>query len=160
MTSKFIGNTHLNPRYSDTNKWISVITILIIGCIISALLSWGIIRFHRISELIIIKKRYPKIVFLETILAIFLVLVQTPLLLFTEVQFKFIDPELRLHLSKAVFALYPLTAHGFIWCETMRLWLMNFKLHYLNSIDNGSWQNEINSNAVKKNFYLLNRVWI
>ena len=148
----------ISDKHNDTIKFIMLFVIEFIGIILGILLLYGIYYFRKIKRLLIIKKRYPNMIYIEGTMVLFLVLIQYPLLYFGQIQFSFIGINLSIRIHVILLLVYTLFQHGIGWCEASRLWLMYFQLHYINAINNSYWENEINSNKTKYNFYLNNKV--
>ena len=145
-------------KHNDTIKFIMLFIIEFNGIILGILLLYGIYYFRKIKRLLIMKKRYPNIIYIEGIMVLYLVLIQYPLSYFGQTQFSFIDFNLNFRILFVSYLIYFLFQQGIVWCEASRLWLMYFQLHYINAINNSYWENEINSNETKYNFYLNNKV--
>ena len=62
MTFLEINAVEVETQYNDIQKWIPFILIESLGLILTLCLLMGIIRFIGIRELLIVQKRYPKMV--------------------------------------------------------------------------------------------------
>ena len=148
----------ISDIYNDTIKIIMLFVIQFIGIILGIFLLYGLYRFRKIKRLLIIKKRYPNIIYIEGIMALYLVLIQYTLMYFAQTQFSFIPIDFNIRIHTLLCVIFTIFQQGIHWCEASRLWLMYFQLNYINSVDNSYWENEINSNRTKYNFYLNNKV--
>lgn len=108
----FLPTLKVDSTHTNTSKSILVIGLFIMGLVFGVLIIWGIFRFLRIKELIIIKKRYPNIVLLEAILATFVILFLMPTNAFIMSQLAITSPTLKNIISRIGWAMYPPIGHG------------------------------------------------
>lgn len=112
------------------------------------------IHFHSICSLLAIKKRYPKIIILESIAVIVFMLIIRPL--FTNHNFQAFEIGNSV-ISFILFLFAPPFIFFILDMEIARLWLISYNLHYLNASKNEKWKSLIDQNIVNKNWYIRNK---
>eukprot|EP01084_Bolivina_argentea_P180523 311894_1 len=140
---------------SDVQKEIAVTvwTTLIIWCSIVFICQiYGVHALYSIRNLLIVQKRYPRLVFAEAISAMVLVIILPP---YYNYYLQAITLESYVNYI-GIFITFPLN-HFIANIEACRLWLMSFKLHYLHSSKNKQWISQIDQNFVETNWYLQNQ---
>lgn len=117
----------------------------------------GLYRFLSIQRLLIVKKRYPKIVLIEAIVAIFYLMIAVPFWSYSFLRLTIIpsiDPYGWPYYVGWVLASPP--AHFLANIESCRLWLISYHLNYLHSSKNSKWKSQIDYSFSAKNWYLQN----
>eukprot|EP01084_Bolivina_argentea_P160898 280146_1 len=109
--------------------------------------------FNSINNLVIYKKRYPKLVRLECCLALFCCTLIWPM--FGNHAAKL--PEWRRvqrSFDIVLFILFPVVGQAICNLEACRLWLMYFKINYMNAVLNNEWKSVIDNSSGQHNWYL------
>eukprot|EP01083_Nonionella_stella_P128966 390937_1 len=128
-------------------------------CTVSLSISLGLVQlyglygFYSIQHLVIIRKRYPKLVMIEAIAVIFLCLLVIPL--WYNILLNAIG--LNEYVNVIGWITIAPTNHLIANTEACRLWLMSFNLHYLHSSKNKKWKSEIDHSFATKDWYILNK---
>ena len=65
-------------HYSEATKLAVWITVICGSVVAASLMIWGLLRFRRMLQLTIVQKRYPRIVLLESMMAIVVTVVYIP----------------------------------------------------------------------------------
>eukprot|EP01084_Bolivina_argentea_P082814 149951_1 len=129
---------------------VTLIAMVSISVILAICQIYGIYRFKLIYDLLIVEKRYPKLVITEAFAVVFLCIVTIPFsfnYLLQATQFaRFIIGETLISFTSLFIANI----------ESTRLWLISFELHYLHSSKNEKWKSQIDTNFAVKNWYLSN----
>ena len=115
---------------------------------------YAICHFISLSSLLVIRKRYPKLVLAESIAVILLLIFSMPF--YSNAIFGAYD----LGEFKNIWIDYPTLSpllHVTLMIEVCRLWLMSFNLHYLHSSQNKQWKNQIDASFACKDWYLKHR---
>eukprot|EP01083_Nonionella_stella_P187131 686921_1 len=132
---------------------------LIWTCTVSLSISLGLVQlyglygFYSIQHLVIIRKRYPKLVMIEAIAVIFLCLLVIPL--WYNILLNAIG--LNEYVNVIGWITIAPTNHLIANTEACRLWLMSFNLHYLHSSKNKKWISEIDHSFADKDWYMINK---
>eukprot|EP01083_Nonionella_stella_P087253 242645_1 len=132
--------------------WISIISLSLIFGLVQVYALYG---FYSIQHLVIIRKRYPKLVIIEAITVILLCIVVTPFwynTLLNAIHFNTLQP-----INLIGYITIAPANHLIANAEACRLWLMSFNLHYLHSSKNSKWKSEIDHTFAAKNWYLTNK---
>ena len=158
LMKKLIEPWKISEKYNDNDKLIAFGVIQTVGILLVLCLLCGIKKFTKIKKLIIVKKRYPNVIYFEGILALSDVLIYFPVQFLFLCHFSFINNEFHVIISRILYPIQSILGIGIMWCEGVRLWIMFYQLKYINSIDNGHWKSEINSNDINYNFYIHNKV--
>lgn len=110
--------------------WIDGIVLLI-----------GYFSFRRLRRLMIIKKRYPSIVLIESKLGWALSFILVPFLYTTYIELEMFS-DFQWYIDRITFCLYPM-AHWIVGCEVYRLWLVCYDLNHLHLTQSTEWQSQI-----------------
>ena len=138
----------------DAYTWEIFFTITSICCILSVLQIFGIFIFGRLHKLLIIQKRYPKLVMIEGSMAVVGLAIIIPLDFNRHMHVIQIPKGFWTYFSIIINAY---TAHFVVVMETCRLWLISFDLHYLHSSQNKQWKSQIDKAFALNDWYLQNR---
>eukprot|EP01084_Bolivina_argentea_P037132 68638_1 len=120
--------------------------------------TYAFCRFKSIQNLVIIQKRYPKIVITEAIVTIFNLLIAIPLwtnMFIQGTSFGIKSAEPFFFYWASGFALW--TTQFIIIIEATRLWLVSYNLHYIQASKNKQWKSQIDASVCEKDWYLKNR---
>jgi len=130
-------------EYSERTRFIAWIVVISICYVDGILLLIGFRNFRRLENLrlMIIQKRYPQIVRLESTFGWLLSFILVPFLYTTYIQLEMFSDYQR-YIDRFTFCVYPF-AHFIVGCETMRLWLICYDLNYLHHQKNMEWQANI-----------------
>ena len=141
--------------YDEETRFVVWILLLISIFIVWCTLVIGYIRFKGILSLMIVQKRYPRIVLFESLLSIIVPLTYTPLYVTVLCDLQLFKPY-----HETIYILtwlsYPI-CHGIVFCEVCRLWLICFDINYSHSSKNNAWKSHINNKFTEKNWWLNNR---
>ena len=140
---------------SDPHDNEQLFFILSAGCWCMCLLQMlGIYRFSKLRGLLIIQKRYPRLVILEASVYCFVLSILYPAWMGVVLEYPS-RPGYRWLSIWAAFFLYTYQIPPTI--ETCRIWLISYDLQYLHSSKNQQWKTEIDVSYAEKNWYLQNR---
>ena len=141
--------------YDEGLRFFICATFAAISIILCLILIIGFLQFQQLLPLLIVQKRYPKIVLFESILAIIIMLCYIPT--YNVITFK-IDTfkEEREYIFIFTFLFYPL-CHGVTFCEVCRLWLICYDMNYSHFTANNSWKSQINQQFGIKNWWAKHR---
>ena len=146
--------------HDEDDRFTLWIVSVIIGYILGILQIYGVWKFYHIKHLIIVIKRYPFIVLIESIATIFYLLIAFPGIGYTILSPKPLSI-LGYHefFNYINYVVYPFSGHFIVIAEFARLWLIFFDLNYLNCTKNEVWKSKINKKQYSEdnNFYLKNR---
>ena len=114
----------------------------------------GIWTFGKLRGLLIIQKRYPRLVMLEAFISCFKLAVVYPLNMcyqnnYPEVSSKWWD--------LLCIGLTAYTVQITLIIENCRIWLISYDLHYLRSSQNHKWKSQIDASSAEKDWYLRNK---
>eukprot|EP01084_Bolivina_argentea_P044527 81933_1 len=135
--------------------WIS---LCVLTFILGILQIYAYHRFTTIQHLVIIQKRYPTIVKVEAIAAVFLAFITIPIWSndsFKATNFGIEGSEEYLYEIGTILTV--LNMHFIADIEVGRLWLISFNLHYLHASKNQQWKSQIDSSFSDNNWYLSNK---
>ena len=114
----------------------------------------GIIRFNRLRGLLIIQKRYPRLVITEAVVYCFVLLFLYPAWMSMVFQY----PAIQGHWWRITLAVcFQYTYQIAPTIETCRIWLIFYDLHYLHSSKNQRWKTVIDVSHAERDWYLQNR---
>ena len=142
-------------KYEDKTRLILCTVVTVMSVVIYIILMIGNLQFKEIMPLIIVKKRYPRIVLLESMLSIIVMFFYIPLYAAVIFQLQILS-KYQKYITFAAFSFYPI-CHGIILCEVCRLWLICYDLNYSYSSKNSVWKSQINQKFDSKNWWLKNR---
>lgn len=128
-------------RFDDNTRYIVWISLWIFSYFVGICLLFGYFRFKKLSKLMIIQKRYPNIVLLESKFAIILTFLLIPFLQCTYSEFTLFI-KYQKYIDIITYLIYPV-CHFIVGCEVCRLWLMCYDLNYLHHSKNNSWKSQI-----------------
>eukprot|EP01084_Bolivina_argentea_P044526 81932_1 len=134
--------------------WIS---LCVLTFILGILQIYAYHRFTTIQHLVIIQKRYPTIVKVEAIAAVFLAFITIPIWSndsFKATNFGIEGSEEYLYEIGTILTV--LNMHFIADIEVGRLWLISFNLHYLHASKNQQWKSQIDHSFAQKDWYLKN----
>ena len=117
----------------------------------------GIWSFNRLRHLLIMKKRYPRLIMLEAFASVFNLAIAYPATMafqYKEYDHAVISGKWWPYLSTAL-TVYTVQITYII--EACRIWLISYDLHYLHSSKNQQWKTVIDEAYAKKDWYLQNR---
>ena len=117
----------------------------------------GIMTFGKLQQLLIIKKRYPRLIMLEAFVSVFNLAVVYPAtmaLQYREYDHHAISGKWWPYLSTALTAYFVQITYII---EACRIWLISYDLHYLHSSKNQQWKTVIDEQYAEKDWYLQNR---
>eukprot|EP01084_Bolivina_argentea_P234411 394655_1 len=115
---------------------------------------YGYYLFKSMQKLLIVQKRYPKLVIAESIMVILLLFIVFPLWMNTVFGILFVDNKFLFHLG---WILLPPGMHFICNVEACRLWLISYDLHYAHSSKHNEWKSQIDNSSEQENWYLHNR---
>ena len=145
---------------SDEGRFHLWIISILFGFILGLIQIFGIYKFYKIKDLLIVIKRYPSIVLIESIATILYLIIAFPGIGYNVLR----PPKFDIISVHKLFKIlgniiYPFTGHFIVIAELSRLWLIFFDLNYLKAIKNESWKSKINEKQYdfNNNFYLKNR---
>ena len=126
-----------------------------VSCCVGLLQMFGICSFNRIRALLIIQRRYPRLVIVEAFITCINLVITYPTNLSLQ------------------YSYYPVVFHGWwqyvsvglavlivpiiVVIETCRIWLIAYDLQYLHSSKNQRWKTVIDASYAEKDWYLQNR---
>ena len=151
----FLSST-LSMTDSSTLTAMVWIVLSAVSIIIAIIQIYGLYRFRSISGLIIVQKRYPILIMIEAITAIFICSISIPLLTYIRLWPMILDlndSEKRYLYFIAFIASTP-AAHLMVCIECSRWILISFSLQYLKAIGNDKWKCQIDANLVHTNWYI------
>ena len=132
---------------------------VILSYIVGILQIYGVYRFKSIQHLLIIQKRYPKFVIIESIVVIFSCIVAIPLVV--NMRLELIKRSVNVTTYKIVdtvaWSINPPCSHFIVNIEAMRLWLIYFNLNYLHSSKQSQWKSVINHTFAESNWFITNK---
>ena len=134
--------------------WIGITAL---SYILGIALVYGLFYFQSLSNLLIVKKRYPNLVKAECITAIFYCFIGLPIWFNAQLNatdFGISNSQNILRPLAGILAVF--TNNIILNTEACRLFLLYFNLNYLHSISNEQWKSVIDHSFSKKNWYLLN----
>ena len=115
---------------------------------------FGIFMFNKIRGLLIIQKRYPRLVILEAFVSVFNLAIVYP----STMSFRFEYPAISGKWWGYTFqGLSLITSHICLIIEACRIWLIAYDLQFLHSSQNQQWKTEIDTSYAEKDWYLRNR---
>ena len=114
----------------------------------------GLYSFHNIRDLLIIQKRYPRLVIFEAIVTIFVLAIVLPVL--TSAYYRYPDISWKWW-GPLCSALGAFTSHIVPITEVCRIWLISYDLQFLHSSRNQRWKTLIDVSYAEKDWYLRNR---
>ena len=145
-----------SENYRFTLWMISVVIAYILGLI----QLYGIYKFNNIKNLMIVQKRYPLIVLIESVVTVIYLCIAFPGVgynIFYQARLK--SSQLDILFTYCGHVIYPFTGHAIVISEFARLWLISYDLNYLNSSSNEIWKSKINPSQydATNNFYLKHK---
>eukprot|EP01084_Bolivina_argentea_P245643 411203_1 len=138
--------------FDEDVRFILWIISISVGLSLAILQIYGVFKLYSIQHLIIVSKRYPKILIIESVAAILYLTISYMCLAYNVLKPAHIS-EL---LSRTGFILYPYLGHFIVNAELLRLWLMFYDINYSNAIKNHQWKSKIDSNITNSNNWYLN----
>ena len=129
---------------------------LCISYTLAALQVYAIYAFRRIQWLLIISKRYPRLVCAKAFVVLIWLVIGLP----------FISNKRLADDENALIEEWAWVIEGVIQCtfahlavgfEVGRLWLISFDLHYLRSSQNEQWKSHIDTSFSQKDWWLTNK---
>ena len=113
---------------------------------------------------IVYKKRYPELVWIEGCIAVLVTLFVWPVFAYycnynfsgKRVHFNLIPHESHEVVNRILFVCYPFLGHAITCIEACRLWLMYYKINYINSVLNNDWRAVVDNSSVLNDWYLHN----
>eukprot|EP01084_Bolivina_argentea_P055126 101082_1 len=138
--------------------WIVLTAMLYAVAVIQ---TYGCYRFHSAEHLLIVQKRYPKLIMIEAIAVIFHLLISLPIQTNCLMHATYFGIQSAKHFFSVYGQSYfiPMWTLHFIACiEIARLWLVSYDLHYKHSSRNNEWKSIINDSLSEKHFYLKYRM--
>eukprot|EP01084_Bolivina_argentea_P319239 553719_1 len=143
---------------NELSRFVLWIISIIFGLIIALLQTYGCYRIYSIRHLLIIQKRYYKIVLIESIAAALYLSISFPGLSYNVLHPKPIEHSgLKQFVMRSGFFLYPYLGHFIVNAELSRLWLIYFDLNCLNASKNNAWKSTIDSTKIQTNWFLNNK---
>eukprot|EP01084_Bolivina_argentea_P211736 360100_1 len=139
--------------------WIADVCILYVLCIIQL---FGCYRFYSMRNLLIIQKRYPKMIMAEALVFIVWTLVIDPLwinrmIIGADCNYIFGCNSIAFTTNAIGWSGSDICVKFLANIEAARLWLVNYNLHYLHSSKNQQWKSQIDESFAEKDWYLKNR---
>ena len=132
--------------------------IIAINYITGCIQIYGLFRFRNIDRLLIIQKRYPRLVMMEAILCCICLIIMSPIVLNSDLH-AFQYPS---HLAERIMLYFGIVLEALplstVVIEACRIWLISFDLHFIHSSKNQQWKSQINVNYALKDWYLRNRL--
>eukprot|EP01083_Nonionella_stella_P214714 773438_1 len=137
--------------------WICIVTLTYI---LGFLQIYGVYKFKSIYGLLIVQKRYPQLVLIETIASLIELFIGVPL--WVHSMFEATETHSGIDTLETVieysgFMVITYAAHFIGNIEAVRLWLMCYDLNYLHSSVNEVWKSEIDTSFSEKDWYLKQR---
>eukprot|EP01084_Bolivina_argentea_P137312 241823_1 len=129
------------------------IVIVAIAYILAFIQIYGCYHFKSIQSLLIIQKRYPQLVLIESYVVIVYLTISVPF--WTNSNYKATN----FGLSPSQYSIFEvITAHWMVTpvyhfiliIELSRLWLVSYNLHYLHSSKNQQWKSQIDHTFTQK----------
>eukprot|EP01084_Bolivina_argentea_P239965 403218_1 len=134
------------------------IILIFVSYILVIILIYGCYQFNSIQSLLIVQKRYPKLVLLEALTAIIYMGIGYPIWINgTYKMTSFGTPSTEYFIHHKLWLITIPVIHLIILTEAARLWLVSFDLHYLHSSKNEQWKSIIQHSFAQKDWYLTNR---
>eukprot|EP01083_Nonionella_stella_P074210 201191_1 len=118
----------------------------------------AICRFLAMQHLVIVKKRYPKIIVAEAIVSIISLLLIEPLWANVSLGAIQLQPQMSQNIFQtSIHGVAPFVSHFILYAEACRLWLMYFDLNYLHSSKDNTWKEIIDTSFPETEWFLQNR---
>ena len=132
---------------------------LVIASFLAAVQIYACYHFKAIQYLLIIQKRYPKLILTEAVAVLVWLLTALPLwsnFLFEATTYGMTPKGYDSFLKLEVTLISPIVHFIYI-IEVCRLWLISFNLHFLHSSQNQKWKTQIDASFAQKDWYLKHR---
>ena len=118
-------------------------------------------KFISLRSMLVIQKRYPKLITIEAIAVIIYLILVVPFYMnstghYTNFGNKNLEKYLWGPRSIAFLCFCPMQ-HLIWWLELSRLWLISYNLHYLNALKNEKWKSQIDANIANNDWYIRNK---
>eukprot|EP01084_Bolivina_argentea_P230406 388661_1 len=113
---------------------------------------YGIYKFYSIKHLMIIRKRYPKIVMIEAIINVLFLMISLPL-----VAVNLFNVSFFMYSTHIGYTIYPILSHFIVNAEAARIWLIYFSLRHLDASTNQVWKSKIDATYSNNNWFLNNK---
>ena len=132
--------------------------VVAISYITGCLQVYGLYLFKRNERLLIIQKRYPQLVMMESVACIIGLFVTSPLDYNTDIHAVTLSSsEMNQIIRYFGIVILSFTNYFIVIIESLRLWLISYDLHYLSSSKNQQWKSQIDISYADKDWYLRNR---
>ena len=134
------------------------VMVVTISYLAGSLQVYGFCLFKRNKQLLIIQRRYPQLVMMESFACIIGLFISQPLEFNTDIAaVRFSSSALDTFISYFGLVMLSYTNYFIMIIETLRLWLISYDLHYLSSSQNEQWKSQIDVSYADKDWYLRNR---
>eukprot|EP01084_Bolivina_argentea_P038140 70541_1 len=142
--------------YLEQTRFIVWITISCLSWSIGIATLIGYFKFKKLTHLLIVQRRYPNIVLLESKLSMIISFILVPLVQATPSKLESWK-EYQHYIDTFTYLFYP-TCHLVIGCEICRLWLICYDLNYLHASLNSQWKSQINNELIEEtNWWIQNK---
>ena len=154
-------DSHSQPQveqFLDDYRVGLLITVVAISCLLGCIQVYGFCLFKKNERLLIIQKRYPQLVMMESVVSCIGLFISKPLEFNSgigAVSFSSSALDRFIRYFGIVILLY--STFFIVTIETLRLWLISYDLHYLSSSKNQQWKSQIDASCGDKDWYLRNR---
>ena len=159
QSTRTMYHAHNLATWGGNGPLIISIISLVIGYSLAVVQLYACYHFKSLQSLLIIQKRYPKLVIAEAIAVIFWLLFGLPFV--TNAAFgatKYGLSTETFNQFKAYELVVSIALLHFSWmAEVIRLWLISYNLHYLHSSQNQQWKSQIDASFARNDWYLKNR---
>ena len=116
---------------------------------------FGLFFFKKFQRLLIIQRRYPKLVIMETVVCVIGLFTSLPLDYNSTMRaVRFSSSDLNQIITYSGIFISSFTAFFMLVIEALRLWLISYDLHYLSCSKNSQWKSQIDTSYADKNWYL------
>ena len=118
---------------------------------------YGLCLFKKHDSLVIIQRRYPKIVMMESMMCCIALFVSLPIDYNTAMDaFSFSRSEYNQIITFCGIVISSYSPFFMLVAEGTRIWLISYDLHYLSSSKNSKWKSQIDASFADKDWYLRN----
>ena len=140
---------------------ITTLCIVVLAGITGIVQICAFYRFFSLRSLMVIRKRYPKLILTEALAVIIYLLITLPFYYNSKSEYiDFGSNSSQIYLwgsrSIAFLCLCPMV-FLITGLEISRLWLISYNLHYLNSSKNEKWKSQIDTNIANNDWYIRNK---
>eukprot|EP01084_Bolivina_argentea_P071727 130331_1 len=139
--------------------WLTVFLVnLACEIILCLLVCYHLVKYFKRKKLILIIRRYPKLVYTINILSCLFIIIHRPIFICVRLSLlSEINPTLHVIFWRISSIVYVCTGYSAQILLSCRFWLMLNDINYCNSTANKLWKHYIDPNVVECNFWLKNK---